>query len=42
MSRENISCNVIAADYHDHIFVNEADGEKALEVLKRLSKQDLT
>jgi len=42
LSRENISCNVIAAYYHDHIFVNKKDGEKALEILKKLSKQDLT
>lgn len=37
LSKENISCNVIAAYYHDHIFVNKADGEKALQVLKQLS-----
>ncbi|GAA4340691.1 ACT domain-containing protein [Mucilaginibacter gynuensis] len=34
-----ISCNVVAAYYHDHIFVAKADAEKALNVLKKLSAQ---
>ena len=36
LSRENISCNVIAAYYHDHIFVPREDGSKALEVLRNV------
>lgn len=28
-----ISCNVLAAYHHDHIFVNHADAKKALETL---------
>jgi len=38
LSRENISWNVIAAYYHDHIFVNKGDKEKAIETLKKLSR----
>lgn len=33
-----ISCNVIAAYYHDHIFVGEADGHRALAVLRALAQ----
>lgn len=31
-----ISCNVVAAVHHDHLFVPVADGPRALEVLERL------
>ena len=38
LSAENISCNVVAAFYHDHIFVDINDAAKAMEVLNRLSE----
>lgn len=37
LTEVNISCNVVAAYYHDHIFVPVQDSEKAMEVLIKLS-----
>lgn len=37
LSRAGISCNVVAAFYHDHIFVNKKDAEKAMKILNALS-----
>jgi len=36
----NISCNVVAAYYHDHIFVPVKDAQQAMDVLEKLSKQE--
>ncbi|WET01681.1 ACT domain-containing protein [Flavobacterium sp. YJ01] len=37
LSENEISCNVVAAYYHDHIFVNKKDAEKAIEILNLFS-----
>ena len=39
LAEHQISCNVIAGYYHDHIFVNKLDSEKAISVLKDLAAQ---
>ncbi len=38
LAEANISCNVIAAYYHDHIFVPVTDAQKAMQVLNDLPK----
>ncbi len=40
LSEKNISCNVVAAFYHDHIFVDIKDAEKAMRVLTKLSSPE--
>lgn len=36
LGRHNISCNVIAGYYHDHIFVAVQDRAKAMRVLRKM------
>ena len=38
LSDQGISCNVVAAYYHDHIFVDTTDTAKAIQVLHAFSK----
>ena len=37
LTKENISCNVVAGYFHDHIFVEKKNAQKALEVLNTFS-----
>ncbi len=37
LAKENISCNVVAAYFHDHIFINKNDADRAMKVLQNLS-----
>ena len=39
LTEAGISCNVVAAFYHDHLFVPVADAERALAALRTLSEQ---
>ncbi len=38
LAQEGISCNVVAAFYHDHVFVSLKDADRALAVLQQLSQ----
>jgi uncharacterized protein len=38
LASENVSCNVVAAYYHDHIFVDKKDAKKAMMVLERFAE----
>lgn len=37
LAQRGVSCNVVAAFYHDHIFVKRSDAATALEILNHLS-----
>lgn len=40
LSDMNISCNVVAGYYHDHIFVNKKDAENAVKILNSFSEDN--
>ncbi len=37
LAAAGISCNVVAAYYHDHIFVNTEDTAQAMDILKKFA-----
>lgn len=37
LAKENISANVVAGYYHDHIFVAKVDADEAMKTLSKLS-----
>ena len=38
LAESGVSCNVVAAFYHDHIFVDQKDAEKAMQILNQFSE----
>ena len=38
LAEEGIPCNVVAALHHDHLFVPETQGQRALACLQALSR----
>jgi uncharacterized protein len=40
LAEHSISCNVVAAYYHDHIFVDTKDAGNAMEALYKLAKNN--
>jgi hypothetical protein len=39
LAEEDISCNVVAAYYHDHLFVPVKEAERAMEALITITKE---
>jgi len=39
LGENKISCNVVAGYYHDHIFVDANDAEKAMHILWKMTKK---
>jgi hypothetical protein len=38
LAEGGISCNVVAAFYHDHIFVDKKDAERSIQILNKFSE----
>ena len=41
LAKEGISCNVVAAFHHDHIFVDRKDAKRAMELLSTISNESI-
>lgn len=41
LAAAGISCNVMAAYYHDHLFVAQADAARAMQVLQQLAASQI-
>jgi hypothetical protein len=39
LAKENLSCNVVAGFYHDHIFVAKKDALKAMDTLRQFAEK---
>jgi uncharacterized protein len=39
LAQYDISCNVVAGYYHDHIFVQQDKGQQAVLILEKLSRE---
>jgi hypothetical protein len=39
LAEQNISCNVVAGYFHDHIFVDKKDTERSMVILNRVSEK---
>lgn len=38
LTDDGISCNVVAAYYHDHIFISKKDADNAIRILNKLAE----
>lgn len=41
LAKANISCNIVAAYYHDHLFVKSEDAQRAMEILSLMSQNEI-